>query len=136
MWSVTNNFLLNLAIADLLGKLLNLYRVKRRNNHDMYINIKVSFVPRHESGRSYMIGVSIFPLSNILIFDFGIVPTVWYFLLPIADLLGKLLNLYRVKRRNNHDMYINIKVSLFHITNNLHTAHKTFTEQWYSVGSV
>ena len=47
--------------------------------------------------------------------------------LAIADLLGKLLNLYRVKRRNNHDMYINIKVSLFHITNNLHTAHKTFT---------
>lgn len=29
MWSVTNNFLLNLAIADLLGKLLNLYRVTK-----------------------------------------------------------------------------------------------------------
>ena len=28
-------------------------------------------------------GVSILPLSTILIFDFGIVPTVWYFLLFI-----------------------------------------------------
>ena len=39
-------------------------------------------VPSQESEQSYIcvLGVSIFPLSTILIFDFGIVPKVWYFM--------------------------------------------------------
>jgi len=39
-------------------------------------------VPSQESGWSFIsvIEVSMLPLSMILIFDLGIVPTVWYFL--------------------------------------------------------
>jgi len=39
-------------------------------------------VPRQESERSciWVLGVSTLPLSTILTFDFGIVQTVWYFL--------------------------------------------------------
>jgi hypothetical protein len=42
--------------------------------------IEVS-LPSQESEQSYIcvIGVSILPFSFLLIFDFGIVPTVWYF---------------------------------------------------------
>jgi hypothetical protein len=36
------------------------------------------------------VGVSIVPLSTILIFDFGIIPTVWYFLFINLHVLLKL----------------------------------------------
>jgi hypothetical protein len=46
-----------------------------------HILLKCLHVPSQESERSCIrvLGVSILPLSTILIFDFGIVPTVWYF---------------------------------------------------------
>ena len=49
-----------------------------------YICIKITqskYVTSQESERSCIcvLGISILPLSTILIFDFGIVPTVWYF---------------------------------------------------------
>ena len=37
-------------------------------------------VPRQVIGDVFVLRVSILPLSTILIFYFGIVPTVWYFL--------------------------------------------------------
>ena len=46
-------------------------------NPPLFIEVSVS---RHESERSciYVLGVSILPLSTILIFDFGVGPTVWH----------------------------------------------------------
>ena len=36
-------------------------------------------LPIHESGCIYVLGVSILPRSEIILLDFGTVPTVWYF---------------------------------------------------------
>ena len=56
-------------------------------------------LPSQESERSCfcVLEILILPLSTILIFDFGIVPTVWYFLLFI--LLAWRLGPYNVQRK-------------------------------------
>ena len=61
-------------------------------------NIKVT-VPSQESGLSciYVLGVSMLPLLAILIFKFGIVPTVWYFsFFPLFYLFIYLYNFFIV----------------------------------------
>ena len=59
-------------------------------------------LPSQESERSCfcVLEILILPLSTIFIFDFGIVPTVWYFLLFI--LLAWRLGPYNVQRKK-HD---------------------------------
>jgi hypothetical protein len=39
-----------------------------------------NIIYQSERSRVWVLGVSILSLSTILVFDFGIVPTVWYFL--------------------------------------------------------
>jgi hypothetical protein len=38
-----------------------------------------NIIYQSERSRVWVLGVSILSLSTILVFDFGIVPTVWYF---------------------------------------------------------
>jgi hypothetical protein len=47
-------------------------------------------LPSKESERSctYVLVVSILPLSTIFMFDFGIDPTVWYFCFAFDDLMS------------------------------------------------
>jgi hypothetical protein len=72
-------------------------------------------------------GVSILPLSTILIFPFGIVPTVWYFVffillsppqyvlivIVVADLfLDKIKSKYFQIIRKNNSLQPNVTISL------------------------
>ena len=52
-------------------------------------SLKLPLVPSQENERSSIcvLGVSIFPLSAILIFDFGSVSTMWFFMFFILYLL-------------------------------------------------
>jgi hypothetical protein len=46
-----------------------------------YIGYDITSQARKVSGRAFVLGVPTFPLSRIFLFDFGIVPTVWDFVL-------------------------------------------------------
>ena len=61
-------------------------RVGRMQSFYYFIEVAVT---RQESGLACIsvLGVSILPLFTILIFDFGMVPPVWYFLFYILFLV-------------------------------------------------
>ena len=71
-----------------------------------HILLKCLHVPSQESERSCfrVLGVSILPLSTILIFDFGIVPTVWYFL--VFHFIYALKNKLFFKMRVQEDLHV------------------------------
>jgi len=48
-------------------------------------SLKCQYQVRKESGHVFVLGVSILPPSTTLIFDFGTVPTVWYFVFYILS---------------------------------------------------